>query len=112
MYKDELNAVKSILGFLAELQRRGKIVRRIDTEVDAEVLVVKAIEPKKDFDDPHLVALVRLTGCKLICVRDPRSHKFLRATNLYRSLRERPRLYTRAKNSSLLCLKNIPNCFL
>lgn len=109
-YRAELNAVRSVIPFLTELEKRGKIVRRSDVEVDAEELVVKTIEPTKDFDDPHLVALVRLTGCKLICIRDPRSHRFLRATQLYRSTKERPRLYTRAKNAGLLCNNNLAPC--
>ena len=107
-YKTELMAVASIIAFLKELEKRGKIIRKSDSDVDAEESAVKLIEPTKDFDDPHLVALVRLTGCKLICIRDPRSHRFLRAAKLYRATRDRPRLYTRAKNASLLTLPNIP----
>lgn len=109
-YRAELTAVRTVLPFLVELERRGKIVRRSDVEVDAEENVVKRIEPAQDFDDPHLVALVRLTGCKIVCVRDPRSHRFLRASRLYRAARDRPRLYTRAGNSKLLCAANIAPC--
>jgi hypothetical protein len=109
-YRAELNAVRSILPFLTELEKRGKIVRKSDAEVDAEERKVKLIEPSSDFDDPHLVALIRLTGCKLICVRDTRSHKFLRATRLYRVAKERPHLYTRAKNANLLCNNNLSPC--
>ena len=109
-YRAELFAVRSVLPFLTELEKRKKIVRRSDAEVDAEELIVKRIEPTEDFDDPHLVALVRLTGCRLICIQDQRSHRFLRATRLYRSAKERPRLYTRAKNASLLCSDNLAPC--
>lgn len=109
-YKTELMAVRSVLPFLAELERKGKIVRRLDKEVDDDETVVKAIEPAKDFDDPHLVALVRLTGCRLICIRDPRSHRFLRASAFYRSKKDRPRLYTRPKNNTLLCNQNLAPC--
>jgi hypothetical protein len=109
-YNKELSAVRSIIGLLAELERRGKIVRRANAEVDAEESKVRQIEPSKDFDDPHLVALVRLTGCKLICIRDLRAHRFLRAAHFYRRLQDRPRLYTRAKNSPLLCAANIAPC--
>lgn len=107
-YKTELLAVKSILSLLNELEKRGKIIRQSDSDVDADVLRVKAIEPAKDFDDPHIVALIRVSGCKLICIRDPRAHKFLRASYLYDSPRDRPKLYTREKNVGLLCLLNIP----
>ena len=109
-YKKELSAVKSIIPFLLELQRRGKIVSCIDAAVDAEEAAVKLIEPAVDFDDPHLVALIRLTGCRLICIRDPRSHRFLRATRLYVTSGDRPRLYTRAKNKTLLHHANVAPC--
>ena len=109
-YKTELLAITSILPILKELERRGKIVRRADDEVDAEVAAVKLIEPTNDFDDPHLVALIRLTGCKLICVRDPRSHRFLRSVKLYHTSSDRPKLYTKAKNITLLCQANIKAC--
>jgi hypothetical protein len=109
-YASELLKVKSIIPLLAELERRGKIIRKSDVDVDAEEAIVKQIEPAKNFDDPHLVALVRLSGCKLICIRDPRSHQFLRAARLYNSPGERPKLYTRAKNIGLLCPSNVASC--
>jgi hypothetical protein len=109
-YKAELKAIGSVLPFLKELERKGKIVRKRDSEVNADEIKVKGIEPAKDFDDPHLVALVRLTGCRLICTRDRRSHRFLRADVFYRSKKDRPRLYTRPKNSSLLAAKNLAPC--
>lgn len=109
-YRAELLSVRSILPILQELERRGKIIRRMDAEVDADEIEVKKIEPANDFDDPHLVALVRLTGCRLICLRDPRAHKFLRAPCFYRSASDRPKLYTRAKNATLLCKNNMAPC--
>jgi hypothetical protein len=109
-YKAELFAVRSVLPFLAELERRGKIVRRSDADVDADEMAVKRVEPANDFDDPHLVALVRLTGCRLICIRDPRSHRFLRAPRFYRTARDRPKLYTRPKNIALLGPHNLAAC--
>lgn len=110
-YNEELRAIRSILSHLSELEKMGKIIRKPEADVDEEESLVKVIEPDRDFDDPHLVALIRLTGCRLICVRDPRSHKFLLATYLYRSSKDRPKLYTGAKrNSTLLITKNIGAC--
>lgn len=109
-YKIELLAVGSILPFLAELERRGKIVRYRDVDIDAEEVAVKLIEPSGDFDDHHLVALIRFSGCKLICIRDMRSHRFLRSTLLYSTSTARPNLYTRAKNKTLLNQNYIAHC--
>ena len=110
-YTEELRAMKSILSHLSQLEKKGKVIRKREAEVDVEESLVKGIEPAKDFDDPHLVALIRLTGCRLICVRDPRSHKFLLAKYLYHSIGDRPKLYTGAKkNSKLLSARNIASC--
>jgi hypothetical protein len=109
-YQKELMAVKSIIGLLSELEKRGKVMRNSAASVDHEEGVVKALEPAQDFDDPHLVALVRVSGCKLICIRDPRSHRFLRMAKFYKSTKDRPKLYTREKNRSLLCNANMAPC--
>lgn len=109
-YKLELSKIKSILPFLAEFERKGKIRRADDNAVDNEIPLIQRTEPSTDFDDPHLVALVRVSGCKLICIRDPRSHRFLRSGKLYKTLQCRPKLYTREKNVNLLCAINIANC--
>lgn len=109
-YQRELRSVKSVIPFLAELERKRKVVRLSHEAVDAEEVKVKALESSTDFDDPHLVALVRVTGCKIICIRDLRSHKFLRSVKFYGSPKDRPRLYTRSGNIGLLCPKHITPC--
>lgn len=109
-YKAELAKIPTVLPVLLELERKGKVVRISDAVVDAEEALVKVIEPRPDFDDPHLAALIRATGCRLICVLDPRSHKYLRASKLYKSPKARPNLYTRPKNKSLLCARNVAPC--
>lgn len=109
-YKKELSKVSSVLKTLTELEKRGKLVKANDETVDAEEQKAKQLMPTSDFDDPHLVALVRTTLCRLICIRDPRAHKFLRNSTLYVSTKHRPRLYTRAKNKQLLCEQHISTC--
>lgn len=109
-YKTELMKVSKILVFIKELEKRGKIVRKKDEDVDKDVKILKIKEPSKNFDDPHLVALARLSGCKLICLRDPRAHRYLRKPHFYNAAKDRPKLYTRIKNSDLLCKNNIAPC--
>jgi predicted nucleic acid-binding protein len=109
-YKKELMRVASILRLITELEKRGKVVRVEDSVADIEEAAAKKIEPRNDFDDPHLVGLVRATRCRLICVRDPRSHRFLRSTVFYEGTKNRPSLYTRPKNRDLLCERNIAAC--
>jgi len=109
-YKGELSKVSSIIGFIRELEKQRKIVRKNDAEVDRDVAILKNLEPAADFDDPHLVALVRLSGCRIICILDPRAHRFLRKDSFYKATKDRPKLYTRTKNETLLCKDNIAPC--
>ena len=90
-FRQELTAVRSVLRPLAELERRNKIVRCNEEVVDAQVAIVRGLEKSKAFDDPHLVALVRLTGCRVICTKDEASHQFLRSAALYERPVTRPR---------------------
>lgn len=109
-YKKELSKLSSALRFLTELEKKNKIIRKSDADVDNEEKNVKSIEPAKDFDDPHLVALIRLSGCKVICLRDARAHRFLQKSSLYASAPDRPKLYTAKSHQKLLCKQNIAPC--
>lgn len=106
-YKNEIYNVRSVMPKLAELSRARKIYSINDTVVDAEELRVKRIEPRADFDDPHLVALVCASKVKIICIKDPRAHKFLRRVDFYPDAKLRPKLFTRAKNRTLLIKDNL-----
>lgn len=106
-YREEIFNVRSVMPKLAELSRARKIHNIKDETVDAEELRVKLIEPKPDFDDPHLVALVCASKVKIICIKDPRAHKFLRRVDFYPDSKLRPKLFTRAKNKNLLIKENL-----
>lgn len=109
-YRNELARLRSLVSLIAELSKKNKIVRADDAAIDRDVADLKRIEPSTDFDDPHLVAIVRSTKCKVIGIIDPRAHRFLRRVDFYDQLRDRPNLYTRKKNSHLLCQNNISSC--
>lgn len=109
-YFQELSKISTVLAVLKEYEKMHRLIKINNEEIDRHCAEVKAIEPSPDFDDPHLVALVRATGCKLVCVRDPRSHRFLKAVRFYASSKLRPKLYTQRGNSILLCPKNIASC--
>lgn len=106
-YKNELSRIESILKLLIELDKRNKIYRISDNSVDEDVVNLKRLEPSADFDDPHLVALIRLSHAKIICVNDPRSHKFLKRNDFYDNPKLRPKLYTGSRNKRLLNDSNL-----
>lgn len=107
-FQKEMKGLVSILPLLSNLERKGKIYRVDTDEVENEVSLILNIENSKDFDDPHLIALVRLSQVKLICIEDPRAHKYLRRSDFYwNEKNRRPKLYTRFKNKTLLNKENL-----
>ncbi len=82
-YQREMQRVKKVLGVLAELSRKRKIVSADREKVDSlERQLLKATK-NADFDDAHLVAIVTVSGCQLVCTRDKRAMPFLRRKGLY-----------------------------
>lgn len=110
LYQEELRKVATVLGPIQELEKKGKVVRRDKAKVDIQVQVVKAIEESEKFDDPHLVALVLESGCRLICTSDDRAHKYLKATKFYTNSKSKPSLFTSESHHHLLRKSNIANC--
>jgi predicted nucleic acid-binding protein len=107
-YLKELRASPRILALFTELSRARKASVRNKSEVDAHEKAAKKLEPSTKFDDPHLVAIVRESGCRLICSGDKRAHPYLKRKDLYPSGRKPPKIFTGHKrNDALLCKANI-----
>lgn len=69
-YQNHLDNDKKFLGYLMEQGRKGKIERLNKDEVDSVRDVLKGNYTRADFDDHHIVAIVLLSRCKLVCSRD------------------------------------------
>ncbi|MEW9623509.1 hypothetical protein [Rhodanobacter geophilus] len=110
LYKKELSKIESVLNLISNLERSGKTVSFDDSHVDKEMRAVKKINKSKDFDDPHLAALVRTSLCRIVATRDKRSHKHLTDPALYKKPCSKPKIYGGNKNNSVLCKKNIATC--
>ncbi len=85
-----------------ELLRTGRARREDDKAVDAETRCVK---PQCKSNDPHIIALARLSGVRLLCTHDRRSG--LIADFKEKRLVDKPRgkVYTKQRNSHLLSAK-------
>lgn len=110
LYRKELLNVWSVLSLLSNFERSGKTVSIDDSNVDKEVKAVKQLNKSKDFDDPHLAALVRASLCKIIATRDKRSHKHLTDSTLYKKPCSKPKIYSGNRNNKILCKKNVASC--
>ena len=106
-YKKELGQLKNYLRLFASLARAGKIVNLDDKAIDDVEVEIKLLEPSKNFDDPHLVAIIIKSKCKIICTNDIRAMPYLKDSRFYSGLTCKPKLYTSSKNISLLTDKYI-----
>lgn len=106
VYSRELKSAARYLRVLNELERIGKVVVLNGDEVDAVEARVRAIEPAQDFDDPHIVAIVEVSRCKIVCTVDTRSDRFLRDARFYVRAR-RPSIYRTAAHAHMIRDSNI-----
>lgn len=105
-YERELKAAAKYIHIIAELKRAGKVVVVDRGVVDATEKCIRQLEPNKDFDDPHLVAIVNVSRCRIVCTDDARADRFLRQARFYKNCK-RPAIYRRRSHAHLLCNKNI-----
>lgn len=104
-YFDEID--NKYLDIFLQLRKAGKAVYVRDKDVDNEAKAISKIIQHKDFDDQHLVALLRVSGCKLICSKDKRAFPFFTHNIFFTPRSNRPKIYTCKSNQNLLSDKNI-----
>jgi predicted nucleic acid-binding protein len=110
-YKRELRKAKKYFRLFAQFERARIIVKVNDRKVDHEQQLVESTLAHRDFDDTHLVAIVRASGCKLMCCEDERAHRFIKDRTLYPnpSYAGPPKIYRNSSHRDLLCDQNIAN---
>ncbi len=101
-YKQELKKAFKFIKIFGQLKRAGKIVELSREDVDEAQKEVEQEIAHRDFDDPHLVAMVLVSKCRLICTNDDRAIPFLKNSKLYPKHFSKPRIYKSAKNADLL----------
>ncbi len=110
-YNTELRNAGKYRRLFAEFERAGKVIRVSDADVDGVEVSAKELEPARDFDDPHLVAIVVVSGCRLLCTNDKRAIRFVTQTRFYPRPVRRPKIYSRLRHAPLLSDDNVaPIC--
>lgn len=94
-YWDELQKMGRYIKIFNQLSRAGKIVKVNDAAVDSKTLELKQKCSHKDFDDPHIAALLIVSGCKVICTEDARSYPYITRKSWYKKGAFRPRIYNK-----------------
>jgi predicted nucleic acid-binding protein len=114
-YRNEIP--KKYLRIFKLFNDKRKTIMIADEVVDAKETELKAMLEHRDFDDPHIVALVCVSGCRLVCTQDDRAIPFItgkhkEAKQFYPKKFVRPKIYRSSKNANLLVEKNIPKQYL
>jgi hypothetical protein len=105
-YRNELKS-KKLTRLFAEFERRRALVRIDDKLVDDFAILLKKKIKDSDFDDEHLVALVAVSKCRVICTDDARAMPYLKQSHLYPAGTKRPKIYRSPRNANLCCDQNI-----
>jgi hypothetical protein len=106
-YREELSQAVKYLKIVTELSRKRKTNEISDSEVDSMQEKIEELIPHSDFDDPHLIAIVIVSGCRLICSKDSRCHKFVKTKQIYPKNFGVPKFYGGLKQRHLLTNNSI-----
>jgi len=108
-YERELEKVRYLRRLFIELEKVRKIVVLDKDSVDNKAAGFAAFVKHRDFDDPHLIAIVAVGGVKLICTNEKRAIPFLLNPQFY-SKGKKPKIYQSADNAPLLEKKYCRHC--
>lgn len=108
-YFEELSKMRQYLRLFSLLNAAGKAVVRDAEAVDKIQAEVEATLQDKDFDDPHIVAILKESACKLVCSDDKRAFPFFKHEAFFKG-KDKPRIYSSSRNKDLLCDANIAKC--
>ena len=108
-YIKEIACLKRYQGYLVELSKISKFVQIDKKLVDEESDKIRAAVNNNDFDDPHIIALLAVSGCLLFASRDKRADKFVKTKDLYPKNRHRRSIYRKRQHSALLTADKIVN---
>jgi predicted nucleic acid-binding protein len=97
--KNEYKKLTSISGMLKNLDQAGRIVQIVDSEVnDEESVLLRDFDLKSD--DPHILALARISGARILCSHD--KDLGVDFQNLTIIPKPRGQIYKRSDHSHLL----------
>ncbi len=109
-YKGELSKSHQIAQHFKQLNdlNKDKVVKICDNLVDAKETELKKITPN-GCGDQHIIAIVIVSGCRLICTNDKRSHEHIKNPSLYPLKKNKclPKIYSSLEHKKFLNKKYI-----
>jgi len=106
-YKDELRRAGRYYGIFIELGKQRKTILVDDNKVDKRQEELIAIVKHRDFNDAHIIAIVTISGCRLVCSDDSRSYPFIRNMSLYPHGFKPPKIYKGLSSRNLLSARQL-----
>lgn len=103
-YECELQRVGRIRRYILELHKSGKIKIKVlnGADVDKEEKRLKKVVRTKQFNDPHIVAIVIIGICKIICSSEKKALCFFTDKKFYPKHFKTPKVYSRSEHAHLL----------
>lgn len=89
------------------LGKMNKAIKLPNSEIDEIQKRLESEVDNPDFDDPHIMAMVMYSKCRIVCTQDKRSIKFLKDPSLYPKEVHVPKMYCSKANKDLLIDENI-----
>ena len=102
-YNREITGMRRFLRLLVELGRKGRLIRINDARVDSVAAKLKSVVPDAEFDDEHLVAMVAVSKCCVVCTDDTRCLPYLRDRRLYPRGVKPPNIYRLYTDARFCC---------
>lgn len=107
-YISELRKLVRLLPLISELERARRVVNVGNEDVDRIARKLKGDYRDPKFDDEHIVAIVIVSGCRVVCTSDDVAIAYLKNPHLFRAYRaKRPKIYSSLRNRDLCCDKNL-----
>lgn len=101
-YKKEILEAPRRQRFVRLLRDSGKAIAIADCTVDQRHAEVERLTQSTDCDDQHIVALLGVSRCPLLCSGDKRSFAHIKNRDLYPKGAPKIKIYSSSRNSRLL----------
>lgn len=102
-YRNEVDFTSSrYRPLIVELERKGRLLKVCDSCVNERAAALKESVQDPDFDDEHILALIIVSRCRVLCTDDMRMMRFLKKRSLYPPCVKPPKVY-RSKHNADLC---------
>ena len=105
-YNSELRKMTQYYDILKELKNTRQLIEINSQLIDDYAKQLKSICTDESFNDEHIVAILNVSGCKLVCTKDSEAVPYLKNRDFYDD-KKAPKIYSSSKNKKLLSKKNI-----